>query len=572
MWREHTVCSDPLPCTAHVPLPPGPFAFRHLPPPRVFFVSMRNQRRPLLRAALHGDLPRLQQALAAGAPASESASAGGLGPLHAAAASGLAAAVPLLVAAGADVNGGLQDVAACSDLESCGPTLTKRRLIELLRTAGTGTTPLHVAAALGKPAVVQALLDAGGRAMRLGSQCSARSMPAKLCIGMHCWLAVHCFVHLPQLAHHSAGADVDPETDKLHNTPLSILCNHLEMSPDVQQAALALVTAGADCSRPVARHSHITIVNAAHARPVRRAMLLKLHEQLRQQGEQGSEGQAPAGGSQRQLTVAQLRNVLIVAGSDANADTAVFYLQAWYEAAQREHKQLDDVGRFLALAHTFENEDEQVLPALLQAGIASLSEPLPVGFLSDALVQAAEQRRYSSAAALLQHGAEVEARHLSSLLTKACGAAVMAASSAERRAVLQEAEHLLRLLLSHGQPAVPLGTEEERASVYCCPFFAMASELQFQDEVRWGGYLVPPHGRAKLPMLHHGCQPACCIAVASCTVPALPEPPGFCLPCPAAARCAARAAAAGPDAGRGWVPAHSLSVCHTPGGIPRRVV
>lgn len=135
---------------------------------------MSNQRRPLLDAALHGDLPRFQEALAAGAdPASESASVGGLGPLHAAAASGLAAAVPLLVAAGADVNGRLQDVAACSDVLSGGPTLTRDGLIEVLRTAGMGITPLHVAAALGKPAVVQALLDAGGLAMRLGSQCSA---------------------------------------------------------------------------------------------------------------------------------------------------------------------------------------------------------------------------------------------------------------------------------------------------------------------------------------------------------------------------------------------------------------
>lgn len=258
------------------------------------------------------------------------------------------------------------------------------------------------------------------------------------------------------------------------------------MSPDVQQAALLLVAAGADCSRPIAPRSNTSIVDAAHARPVRRAMLLKLHEQLRQvAAEQGSEGQVPAGGRQRQLSAALLRSILIAAGWDANADTAVFFWRAWYEAAQREHEPLDEFGRHLVLAHTFENEDERVLPALLQAGIASLGEPLHVEYLNDVLVLAVEQRRYSSAAALLQHGAEVEARHLSNLLVEACGAAVMAASSAKRQAVLKEAERLLRLLLSHGHPAVPLGSEEERVSVYCCPFFAMASALQFSDEVRW---------------------------------------------------------------------------------------
>ena len=125
---------------------------------------MNNQKWPLLQAALHGDLPRLQRALAEGAdPATESA--GGLGPLHAAAVTGLAAAVPLLAAAGADVNGRVHDCAACLDREICGSAVAMRKLLSVVSELVDGATPLHVAAALGKAAVVQALLDAGEWAM-----------------------------------------------------------------------------------------------------------------------------------------------------------------------------------------------------------------------------------------------------------------------------------------------------------------------------------------------------------------------------------------------------------------------
>ena len=123
---------------------------------------MQSKEESLLHAALRGDLPELQQALAAGADPAKQVVTGGLRPLHAAAAAGLAAAVPLLVAAGAAVDGQVFDYwPALDELHSRGWLELGSPLVGALNTASDGATALHIAAVRGDAATVQALLDAG---------------------------------------------------------------------------------------------------------------------------------------------------------------------------------------------------------------------------------------------------------------------------------------------------------------------------------------------------------------------------------------------------------------------------
>lgn len=205
-------------------------------------------------------------------------------------------------------------------------------------------------------------------------------------------------------------------------------------------------------------------------------LLELLHQGLQQQRQQAQCSSRPssnaaaaaaaeaatAGSSPGQLTEEQLRDVLPVAAQHGSPEGLRFFLALAREASPGQPLPADLAAEVLRRA--WRSGRESMLVALLATGACALA---PAEAFTDALLAAA---RSAQPAAAARHGAGVTP----GTIVAAMHAPAVRGASRWSRALLPQLR-LLRLLLQHSAPAVPLGSKQHPASVDACPQFQVMS-------------------------------------------------------------------------------------------------
>lgn len=299
---------------------------------------------------------------------------------------------------------------------------------------------------------------------------------------MHCTL-LPGHPHSPSpdlLAVCCAGADPNSVSGERW-TPLSTICQRLDSGR--LPAALALVEGGADCLLPFPG-SNACILELMD-RASMRCVLQRVYEQQRWPGARCSARLGQRSTAVPALDLQQLERVATIASRKGSPKPACYFMLRAREQVQHQEQQQqappqppqqqNAAALHRALLHgAARNDDERVLPALMEAGIG---EGLTPNDLTLALHAAVRRLRRRIAAVLLTHGAGVLLATLCSAVCTTLEAAGRSFRGGRHRRLLQRGLDVLRLLLAHGRPQVPLGSPTHPVSIACCPFYAMIARL-----------------------------------------------------------------------------------------------